>query len=586
MIPAYGASAWEDALLVARLFAVNPQGLGGVTVRSPPSPVRNLWLEYLYGLLAPGAPVRRLPAGIADERLLGGIDLTATLAVGRPVLQRGVLAEADQGIVVIPMAERLSLSTAARIAAVLDRGLVAIEREGIGTSIPTSLGVVALDEGHAPEERLPSALAGRFAFLIDLQGISFRGLEVPKDEAARIAEARACLGALGPVGKQWIEALVKTALGLGIGSVMAPLLALRVARASAALAGRDGVDRDDVVLAARLVLAPLATTMPDPDVEEPSPDPQDQDTQSDPQEGSESEQAPQSLDEMISEAVQANLPPGLLECLKNATADRSVSSARDGAGSSQPSFLRGRPAGTRMGQIRNGARLALVDTLRAAAPWQRVRRAQRGAASGSRLIEVRKEDFRIRKFARRRESSILFCVDASGSAAFHRLAEAKGAVELLLGEAYVARTYAGLVAFRGTSAEVLLPPSRSLTRAKALLSTLPGGGGTPLAAGIEATTRIAIAERAKGRQPLIVILTDGQANIARDGKSARSEAFADALLAARAVAAHAIAAVFIDTAPRAREEGRKLAEAMQARYLPLPHCEAHAVRDFVRASAP
>jgi magnesium chelatase subunit D len=150
----------------------------------------------------------------------------------------------------------------------------------------------------------------------------------------------------------------------------------------------------------------------------------------------------------------------------------------------------------------------------------------------------------------------------------------------------VARTYAALIVFRGTGADVLLPPSRSLTRAKALLSTLPGGGGTPLAAGIEASVLIAMAERAKGRQPMIVFLTDGQANIARDGKAMRAHALADALMAARDLAAQGICAVFIDTATRAREEGGQLAAAMNARYLALPYVEAHAVRDFVRAAAP
>ncbi|MGZ5926401.1 MAG: VWA domain-containing protein, partial [Rhizomicrobium sp.] len=430
------------------------------------------------------------------------------------------------------------------------------------------------------------------AFRIDLQGVGFRGLRVPKNEASMIAAAAARLSAVGPVAREYVEALVKTALLFGIGSVGVPLLALKVARASAALSGRDTVDREDAVLAARLVLAPRAMTLPhekaDPPVPELPPDQAAADD-GDSEDRGDEEQPLQSLDDMMCAAIHAVLPPGVLESLKNGTSERRAAGPRDGTGSARMSLLRGRPVGARAGTARSGARLALIDTLRAAAPWQPVRRAERFAVSGdvaAPRIEVRREDFRIKRFSQRRESSILFCVDASGSAAFHRLAEAKGAVELLLGEAYVARTYAALIAFRGAGADVLLPPSRSLTRAKALLSTLPGGGGTPLAAGIEASIRIAMAERAKGRQPLIVFLTDGQANIARDGKASRSEAFADALAAARALAAQGIATVFIDTAQRAREEGRKLADAMNARYLPLPQVEAHAVRDFVRAATP
>jgi magnesium chelatase subunit D len=591
-------AVWDDALMAARLFAVNPAGLGGIALRSAPSPVRELWLDYLRALLAPGTPLRRLPCGIADDRLLGGLDLAATLKAGRPIIQNGILIEADRGIVLIAMAERLSAGAAARIAAALDQGAVVIERDGVARRVATSIGLVALDEGATPEEQLPAALAGRLAFHVNLEALAFRGLRVPRDEAAMIAAAKTRLDSIGPVARECVEALVKAALSFGIGSVVAPLLALKVARAAAALAGRDAVTRDDAVLAARLVLAPRATMLPDeePDASAPEPQP-DQDTPDDGyndddgagEESANEDQPLQSLDDMMCEAVQAALPAGLLESLNNGRRERQAAAPRDGTGGARMSLQRGRPIGARMGVLRSGARLALVDTLRAAAPWQPVRRAERagdGNVGAVRRIEVRREDFRIKQFVQRRESSILFCVDASGSAAFHRLAEAKGAVELLLGEAYVARTYAALIAFRGTGAEVLLPPSRSLTRAKALLSTLPGGGGTPLAAGIDASVVIALAERARGRDPLIVFLTDGQANIARDGRAVRSQAFADALAAAGALAAQGLAAVFVDTAPRAREEGGKLATAMGARYLALPYVEARAVRDFVRAAAP
>jgi magnesium chelatase subunit D len=577
---------WRDALLAARLFAVNPAGLGGIALRCGASPVRDLWLQYLRGLLAPGTPLRRLPCGIADDRLLGGLDLAATLKAGRPVIQHGILIEADHGIVLIPMAERLSTGVAARIAAALDQGAVVLERDGLARRVSTSIGVIAFDEGAVPEEQLPAALAGRFAFHLDLNDLPLGGLHIATDEAAAIAAARGRLDAVGPVARECVEALVKAALSFGIGSVVVPLLALRVARAAAALAGRTTVNRDDALLAARLVLTPRALTFPQEEGAAPQPEDTEPDS-SEPDEGEAQDetQSLESLDDMMCDAVQAMLPPGLLESLKNGERQRTPQGPRDGTGGAQASLLRGRPIGARMGQMRSGARLALVDTLRAAAPWQPVRRAERPSLV-PRRIEVRREDFRIRQFVQRRESTILFCVDASGSAAFHRLAEAKGAVELLLGEAYVARTYAALIAFRGSGAELLLPPSRSLTRAKALLSTLPGGGGTPLAAGIEASLLLALAERAKGREPLIVFLTDGQANIARDGKAVRAYAFEDALLAARALAAQRIAAVFVDTSPRAREEGGKIAGAMGARYLALPRVEAHAVRDFVRAAAP
>jgi magnesium chelatase subunit D len=588
LLAAEAPSRWLDACMVAQLFAIDPVGLSGVALRAGPGPVRDLWTDYWRGLLPRDAPLKRMPASIEDDRLLGGVDLAATLKLGRAVVQSGILVEANGGIVLIPMAERLSAGVAARIASTLDRHEVLIEREGIARRIPTSIGVVAFDEGASPEEQLPAALAERFAFHLDLYDLSARGLVVPPADTAQFARARRILSSVKPVSDDIIEALVTTAASFGIGSVVAPLLALRAACSSAALAGRDTVTDDDALLAARLVLAPRARINPDPEQSEQKNEPPQQ-SEAPPPDNTEStdhdrpEDMPPLEDVMLA-AVQAALPQNLLEALKGGAKDRRPPSRRNGVGAAQASPLRGRPAGVRMGPLRPGARLALVETLRAAAPWQPVRRLEKKTAKAKR-VDVRREDFRIKKFVQRRESTIVFCVDASGSTAFHRLAEAKGAVELLLAEAYVARTYAALIAFRGVQGELLLPPSRSLTRARALLSTLPGGGGTPLAAGIDMALLTALSERAKGREPLIVLLTDGRANIARDGQPARPRALDDALFAARQVAVQRIAAIFVDTSPRARDEGAQLAAAMGARYVALPNAEASAVRDIVRAVA-
>ncbi|MFN5457531.1 VWA domain-containing protein, partial [Bradyrhizobium sp.] len=112
-------------------------------------------------------------------------------------------------------------------------------------------------------------------------------------------------------------------------------------------------------------------------------------------------------------------------------------------------------------------------------------------------------------FKQRSGTTTIFVVDASGSSALQRLAEVKGAVELLLAECYIRRDEVALIAFRGKGAELLLPPTRSLTRAKRSLAALPGGGGTPLSAAIFAATELALAVKAKGQAPTIVLMTDG-----------------------------------------------------------------------------
>jgi magnesium chelatase subunit D len=569
---------WDDALAAARLFAIDPAGLGGVLVMGGPGPARDQWLDHLLALLPPGTPVRRMPPAIADDRLIGGLDLVATLASGRPVLQRGLLAEADGGIAVIPMAERLGQGTAALIASVLDRGALAVERDGIATLLEARVGVVALDESLGEDECVPASLTQRLACHIDLRGV--RPGEVGEASLDIIA-ARALLPAIGLVPPAILAALTATAAALGVKSVVPTLLAVRTARAAAALSGRAAIAEEDAILAARLVLAPRATTAPAPDDgDEPEnhadDNPHEPEAPDDEALNNQPEDMPD-LDEVMLEAAKAALPLGLLEALQQGRADRANPGQRHGSGAVKHSLLRGRPVGTRPGLPRPGARLAIIDTLRAAAPWQPVRRSQTPEASGTLLL--RREDFRLRKFVQRREATIVFCVDASGSAAFHRLAEAKGAVELLLADAYVARTHAALVAFRGQGADLLLAPTRSLSRAKAQLANLPGGGGTPLAAGIDAGLATAVAERSRGRDPLLIFLTDGRANIARDGKPSRPIALEEAIAAARLVAAARIKAIFIDTSPRPGPGGAELAAAMGARYVALPYLDAAAVRD-------
>jgi magnesium chelatase subunit D len=557
------ASAWADAMLAARLLAVDPAGLGGAVLRGLPGPARDAWLDEFTARLGRAAPVRRAPAGIEDDRLLGGLDLAATLAFGRPVAQAGVIAESDGGALLLPMAERMGEGPARRIASALDRGMVSAEREGLSFSSPARLAIVAFDEGASEEERASATLLDRCAFWIDLAAAP----RAPR--AASSAPYRPA--PVAALAEGVLEALCESAVQLGVASLRAPLLAVRAARAHAGLLGKAQADLDDALVAVRLVLVPRATQLPasepPPEPDEPPPPPENTEP---PELAAEETAQPQQTPpaELLLEAALATLPPGMLEALA-AKARQAAKGPKTGAGAAQASPLRGRPAGVRAGRMRPGARLSLLDTLRAAAPWGRLRTPPQGA-----IVAVRREDFRFRRFVKRAETTVIFAVDASGSAAFQRLAEAKGAVELLLAEAYVARTQVAVIAFRGEKAELLLSPTRSLTRARRSLAGLPGGGGTPLAAGLDAALALAVSERAKGRTPSLVLLTDGRANIARSGAQDRAAAAADAEDAARRLKAEAIASAFIDTGPRPRADNAAFAGAMGARYQPLPYPDA------------
>ncbi len=579
-----GAAPWDDATLAAALLAISPERLKGLVLRARPGPVRDRFLALLRRLLPPAMPLRKLPPGVPDQRLLGGLDLAATLQAGRPVAERGLLAECHGGVLLVPMAERLAPSLAARLAAVLDRGEVVAERDGLAIREDASLCLVLFDEGAAEDEHAPPALAERLALAARLEGVPLADAALPETTADDIARARERLVAV-TVPDAVIEALCGTAMAFGIASLRAPVLALEAARAAAALAGRAEVTEADAITAARLVLAPRATRMPSPPAEEEPEQPQDEQrdegNEPPPREddaGEDDERPdPQSLADLVLAAAAAAVPPGLLASLA-AGAGRGATSAGK-AGAAKHSALRGAPLAARPGMPGGRARLALLETLRAAAPWQALRRREDGPR-----IAVRRDDFRIKRFRERSETTTIFAVDASGSSALARLAEAKGAVELLLADCYVRRDRVALIAFRGRGAELLLPPTTSLVRAKRSLAGLPGGGGTPIAAALDAARTLAEAVLRRGGTPMLVVLTDGRANVARDGTGGREAASADALAAARQLAALRITTVLLDTSPRPQPQAATLAAAMGARYVPLPYADAAALSRAVKAA--
>ena len=247
--------------------------------------------------------------------------------------------------------------------------------------------------------------------------------------------------------------------------------------------------------------------------------------------------------------------------------------------------------GARRGEPRAGARLNVIETLRAAAPWQKLRErqtdSQRPSAEGiqHKRIHVRREDFHVTRFNQRGQTTTLFVVDASGSSALSRLAEAKGAVELLLADCYVRRDHVAMLAFRGNAVELLLPPTRSLARAKRSLAGLPGGGGTPLAMAIDAARELADQIRRRGETPIIVLLTDGRGNIARDGSPGRANATADAITAARQLRLAGVTALLLDTSAQPHPAAQALADEMGATYVPLPHAGAQAVSRVVQLAS-
>ena len=587
-------STWSLAVQAAALLAIDPVGLAGARIHAGAGPVRDAWMSLLQSLMSDTA-WKRMPVNITDERLLGGLDLSATLSAGRPILQQGVLADVNGGTLILAMAERLPSATGAKLAQVMDSGEIHIVRDGIDQRRDSRFAVIALDEGVSEEEVLLPGLRDRLAFDLDLRSVSWKEVrDYPTNliSPQEIVAARARLLDV-TIGDELLEAVCGTAMALGVDSARATLMTLSAARANAALNGDLEVGGGDVRAAAELVLAPRATRLPptpqseasseqeqEPE-QEPPPPPEENEQPPESESDPSSEQNPQALEDQILEATKAAIPAGLLSQLLAGGVRRRASSGKSGA--AVKGGLRGRPAGSRRAMPAHGSRLHLMDTLRAAAPWQKIRKAT--AKNQQAKIQVRAEDFHVARIKQKTATTTLFVVDASGSSALNRLAEAKGAVELLLADCYVRRDQVALIAFRGKQAELLLPPTRSLVRAKRSLSGLPGGGGTPLATAIDTAASVAEGLQRRGITPVIVLLTDGRANVARSGSGGRELAFSEAMEAARQLAVMQMSVLFIDTSPQPQKPAADLAAAMRARYLPLPLAGAATVSLAVRAAA-
>lgn len=612
---------WLRALQVAQLLVINPHGLGGVILRARSGPVRDRWLAYLNTvaqLRGMRLPLRKMPLGISDENLIGGIDLDQTLRTGKAVLRQGLLAQCDQQLLLMPMAERVEVGAVAKVVSALDNGFISIERDGQSRRIKSHFGVVALDEGIEDDEQPNEKIRQRVAFLLNLDILGWRDL--PETDDDFLPDTQSIQYALENFSKVTINedslnALVGVAEQLGVISIRALNLAMNAAKCLAAFDRDDEVTSMHLQRAIALVLSPRATRMPQSappeeeeippeqetdeqpenaqdrlDQEPPPPDPTEDQKQEEEQRDEEDQEPennaenPQALEDEILEAAQAAIPADILARLADLADLKTPKGMGGKAGAVKVGRIRGRPLGNMPGMPEGGKTLSIIATLRAAVPWQGVRRAEMLAAGKSIFlgkIVIHKEDFRVKRYQERTQTLTMFIVDASGSSAMHRLAEAKGAVELLLAECYIRRDQVAVMSFRGSVAELVLAPTRSLVKAKRALSGLPGGGGTPLSRAIDESFEVASVSMRKGLTPTLVFLTDGRANIAKDGSPGRPKAMEDAQQSARAASYYSFKSLWIDTSPQARDEGKAMAALLGSMYLPLPNAGANEVSQAI-----
>lgn len=587
-----GLELAQQALL---LLAVEPR-LRGIAVGAPAGAGKSSLARGMRDLLCTGersVPFVELPLGVDEAGLLGGLDIEATLRAGRRVARAGALARADGGILYADQVNLLPDAIINPLIAAIDTGEVRLEREGLSIQAPARFVFIG---SYDPAEGLPRRhLLDRLGLLLVLPRamneqaraeVVRRNLDPAATQAyaddldllrGLVQAAREQLPQVRIEDEQ-IEQLVAMAALCGVEGHRADAFAVYAACAAAALGLRDHVEQEDLELAVRLVILPRATRLPPPPEpppdEEPPPPPPPSDAESD---TADAPPEPPSEDELtippeqVLSALAAELPVEL-EQLPFRALRRGKTGSRGTVAGKRGRHIRSIPGDPRRGRIDVSA------TLRAAAPFQPLRRAQADANVASARVLLRGDDLRIKQYRSKAGALFLFAVDASGSMALHRMRQAKGAVHALLQRAYVHRDRVALLAFRGQNAELLLPPSQSVELARRALDLLPTGGGTPLAAALLAAIEVARQARARGiMQTVLVLLTDGRANV---GLRVGREGVADELQTiGRAVAAAGIQTIVVDTQRTylSRGEARKLAEWLDGEYVYLPNAQGEQI---------
>ncbi|MER5634738.1 putative cobaltochelatase [Streptomyces nitrosporeus] len=543
----------------------------------------------------PGVPraarTVELPVGASEDRLVGALDIERALSEGVKAFEPGLLADAHRGILYVDEVNLLHDHLVDLLLDAAAMGASYVEREGVSVRHAARfllVGTMNPEEGELRPQLLDrfgltvevaasrdtgervEVVRRRLAYDDDPAGFAARWAEEEEALRERIAAARLLLPGV-VLGDGVLRQIAATCAAFEVDGMRADIVMARTATALAAWAGRAEVTGEDVRQAALLALPHRRRRNPfdAPGLDEEKLDDALRDAEGGPDgdgDGGGDGPGPGGGGGLPSQGGGPDAPDRGEDAGGDGPepAPAAGSGGAGGAGAEQRPVGASEPFRTRMLSVpglgegaagrrsrartehgrTTGARrpegaltkLHLAATVRAAAPHQRAR-----GRSGRGLV-VRRDDLRQAAREGREGNLVLFVVDASGSmAARRRMGAVKGAVLSLLLDAYQRRDKVGLVTFRGTGAEVALPPTSSVDAAAARLESLPTGGRTPLAAGLLRAHDVLRVERLRdpSRRPLLVVVTDGRA-------TGGPEPVALAARAGRLHAAEGTASVVVD----------------------------------------
>jgi len=507
-----------------------------------------------------------LPLGATEDRVLGSLDLEYAVKEGKRRFTPGLLASAHRGILYIDEVNLLNDHIVDVILDAAGMGMNFVEREGV--SYMHRAEFILIGTMNPEEGELRPQLLDRFGMCIQIEGI-----ENP-DERVRLIKLRERFDKNSTefimayqtrqnnlsqgimrakarfshvkISDEMVQLCSKLALDAFVAGHRADIVIRKTALTIACYEGRDAVTEEDVNEAADLVLLHRVRMPPPPpqhrhEEKEKSQEKSPQDEKENEKqeekpetqnrregEVRENQEEEQGRDKEESENSLSHSP--ILENVfpvGDTFKVRRIQMQRDrilrkGSGRrsrTRTSSKAGRYIMSTMERRTND--LALDATLRAAAPYQKQRSRQDVA------IVIEESDIREKIREKRIGNFIVFVVDASGSmGAGKRMIETKGAILSLLLDAYQKRDKVAMVAFKADRAEVLLPPTSSIELAHKLLEELPTGGKTPLCHGISLGYQVIQSYFRKDPHiyPLLILISDGKANMSQYGGKPVSEA--------------------------------------------------------------